>query len=185
MRQHRQRSATNRYDNRAMAMTENLFDLSEYTKDPILSNSSSATCDVGSFAEMRFCTLAVQKGYEVFLPFCHSTKSDVIVNSIFSRPIRIQIKKATYQKKERNNHADNWKFMIGSGRPSCARNPKDYGIRYRKYEKNEFDILAAYILERDVFVFYELDEICGASSCRWNEQMKFNNWDIFDRFNYD
>lgn len=72
--------------------------------------------------------------------------------------------------------------MVGSGRPSCAANPKDFGLRYRKYEKGDFDVLAAYILERDVFAFYKLSDVHGLSSTRWDISKRSDNWEIFDEF---
>jgi hypothetical protein len=112
----------------------------------------------------------------------HSTKTDIVLLRSSSLPIRIQVKKATYQKREKSSHLESWKFMIGSGRPSCAANPQDYGLRYRKYEENDFDVLAAYILEKDIFAFYYLSEIRGSSSMRWDQSKRINNWDIFDKY---
>jgi hypothetical protein len=159
-----------------------LFDLESFTIPSIDKKCISETCDIGAFAEMRFCGMAISLGFEVFLPFSHSTKTDVILLSMESKPIRVQVKKATYQKKQNANHGDYWKFMVGSGRPSCAANPTDYGLRYRKYEKDDFDVLAAYILERDVFAFYNLSEIHGSSTCRWDANKRSNNWEIFTNY---
>jgi hypothetical protein len=161
---------------------ETLFDLTSFTLPEVEKRSISETCDIGAYAEMRFCGMAMSLGYEVFLPFSHSTKTDVILLTLDSKPIRVQVKKATYQKKNQSHHCDSWKFMVGSGRPSCAANPMDYGLRYRKYEINDFDILAAYILERDVFAFYDLSEIHGLSSCRWDITKRTNNWEILSQY---
>ena len=161
---------------------ENLFDMSDYTIEKEISQSISETCNIGAFAEMKFCCEAISNGYEVFLPMSHSTKTDVVLLGANTLPIRIQVKKATYQKREKASHLESWKFMVGSGRPSCAANPQDYGIRYRKYEDNDFDVLAAYILEKDVFAFYHLEEISGLSSCRWDIGKRKNNWDIFEKY---
>jgi hypothetical protein len=161
---------------------EPLFDLEPYTIPTANQSSVSATCDIGAYAEMRFCGMALSHGFEVFLPFSHSTKTDVILLSLDSDPIRVQVKKATFQKKNQSHHIDSWKFMVGSGRPSCAANPNDYGVRYRKYALNDFDILAAYILERDVFAFYKLTDIQGLSSYRWDATKTANNWEIFNAY---
>ena len=161
---------------------ENLFDLSDYTIEREISQAISETCNIGAYAEMKFCCAAMSNGYEVFLPMSHSTKTDVVLLSMNTIPIRVQVKKATYQKSRMSHHLESWKFMIGSGRPSCAANPQDYGVRYRKYEDNDFDILAAYILEKDVFAFYNLADIQGASSMRWDISKRMNNWDIFEQY---
>jgi len=161
---------------------ENLFNLSHFTIEREMSHAVSETCNIGAFAEMKFCCAAITNGYEVFLPMSHSTKTDIVLLRSSSLPIRIQVKKATYQKREKTSHLESWKFMIGSGRPSCAANPQDYGLRYRKYEENDFDVLAAYILEKDLFAFYYLSEIRGSSSMRWDQSKRVNNWDIFDKY---
>lgn len=161
---------------------ESLFDLDDYTIEQKTSGSISESCNVGALAEMKFCCAAMSRGYEVFLPLSHSTKTDVVLLGHKINPIRVQIKKATYQKKAKSHYLESWKFMVGSGRPSCAANPSDYGERYRKYNKNDFDILAAYILERDVFAFYNLSEIFGISSLHWNVGNPSNNWEVFEQY---
>ena len=163
-------------------MEDELFNLSQFTIEREIQNAVSETCNIGAFAEMKFCCAAITNGYEVFLPMSHSTKTDIVILKQGSSPIRVQVKKATYQKREKTTHLESWKFMIGSGRPSCANNPQDYGLRYRKYEDDDFDILAAYILEKDIFAFYNLSDIRGASCMRWDQSKRIDNWDIFNQY---
>lgn len=156
-----------------------LFDISEFTEEQ-LDRSVSESCNSGAYAEMKFCTAAIEQGFEIFTPFSHATKTDVIIMRPSKKPIRVQIKKATYQKKKSLHCKDSWKFMIGSGRPSCANNLNDYGLRYQKYQEGDFDILAAYVFERDSFYFFNLSAISGLSSKRIDENSSSNNWEIFD-----
>ena len=163
-------------------MIDELFNLEEYTVKRISNGSISETCNVGAFAELKLCCAAIERGFEVFTPMSHSTKTDIILMLPQSNPIRIQVKKATFQKPSSANQSDAWKFMIGTGRPSCAANPSDYGLRYKKYIDGDFDLLAAYILERDIFAFYKLEEISGASSMRWDLTKRSNNWEIMEEY---
>jgi len=156
-------------------MENNLFEIDDYTIERETNGSISETCNAGALAELKLCCAAAEKGFEVFTPLSHSTKTDLIIMKPQGIPIRVQVKKATYQKKISPNRMDVWKFMIGTGRPSCAANPTDYGVRYKKYVDGDFDVLAAYILERNTFAFYHLKEISGVSGLRWDASKRSKN----------
>lgn len=153
-----------------------LFDMADIEVIPEQSNTSS-NCKSGMIAEMIFAIEAAKRGFTIFFPIGHSQKADLIAWKPPARPISVQIKKATYQKE-----SGSWKFMVGSGKPSCAANPNNYGLRYTAYKKGDFDILCAYIEERGEFLFYTLCDIAGCSSRRWHPSTGFaaNNWDILD-----
>jgi hypothetical protein len=72
--------------------------------------------------------------------------------------------------------------MIGSGKPSCAANPKDYGKRYTRYGRGDFDILAMYVQEHDSFVLWALNDICGKSTINWrpSSMPEMGNWHLLD-----
>lgn len=159
-------------------MTEHLFDVSQYDA-PREETVGSESCDSGDIAELEFLPRAKRNGWHVFSPHGHSTPADAIIFRPPTRPISVQIKKGVYQ------HRDgNWKITIGSSKPSCAANPNDYGLRYSRYQRGDFDVLAMYIEERDAFVFYNLDRLVerGVCTLRWNDGDKMNNWDVFDSF---
>lgn len=153
-----------------------LFDMTEIEVMPEQS-SMSTTCKSGMLAEMIFAIEAAKRGFTVFFPIGHSQKADLIIWKPPARPISVQIKKATYQKE-----SGSWKFMVGSGKPSCAANPNNYGLRYTAYKKGDFDILCAYVEERGDFLFYTLCEIAGCSSRRWHPSSGFsaNNWELLE-----
>jgi hypothetical protein len=154
-----------------------LFDTIPFTKAESSPEVNSESCNQGDIAECNFIYMAKLKGFEVFTPIGHSTKVDIAIRKPGRKFVGVQIKKATYQK------GGSWKFMCGSGKPSCAANPKDYGARYTPYKKGDFDILAAYIIEKDYWLFYNLDRVAGKSSIRWSELKNFqNNWEIFDPY---
>jgi hypothetical protein len=155
-----------------------LFDLAEYDA-PRREADGSESCDTGDISELEFLPRAKRNGWHVFTPHGHSTPADVIVFRPPNRPLSVQIKKGVYQ------HRDGkWKIIIGSGKPSCAANPKDYGTRYTKYERGDFDVLAMYVDEHDCFVFWLLEELLerGVSTLRWSIGDKCDNWEIFESF---
>jgi hypothetical protein len=159
-------------------MTAALFDLTEYDA-PREDALSLEACDSGSIAELEFLPRARRAGWHVYSPHGHATPADVILFRPPNRPISVQIKKGVYQK-----DAGKWKIMVGSGKPTCAANPKDYGKRYSLYERGDFDVLAMYVDEHDCFAFWTLDELVerGISTIAWRLGDCADNWNIFDSF---
>lgn len=150
-----------------------LFDLDEFTVEE-RDQRRSSTCDAGTIAEMFVATEAAKNGFSVFFPIGHSQKADLIIWKPPIRPLTVQVKKATMQS------CGSYKFMLGSGKPSCAANPKDFGLRYTKYSENDFDLLCAVIVERNSVLVYDLKSIAGKSTMRWSPSngIMENNWDI-------
>ena len=143
-----------------------------------------AFCSVnlaGDTAEAFFIHQAMQKaGLEVFMPFGHRSKIDVVVRVDNGPLIGVQIKKAVLQAKRAPHHANSWKFLLGSCKSKNHHNP-DAGPRLKKYKNTDFDILAAVIQEKGIVALYELDDIIGSSSKRWNEHddsAPRDNWQL-------
>jgi hypothetical protein len=159
-------------------MTAALFDLNEYT---VAADETQTleSCDSGSIAELEFLPRARRNGWHVYSPHGHATPADVILFRPPHRPISVQIKKGTYQK-----DAGKWKIMVGSGKPSCAANPNDYGKRFTTYSRGDFDVLAMYVDEHDLFVFWTLDELVERSltTIAWRLGGNCDNWEIFESF---
>lgn len=155
-----------------------LFDVQQYETLPDTDDDSPRNCESGSIAESEFLTQAQRNGWHCFVPFGHATTTDMIVYRKFARPLTVQIKKGVYQ----NAGSGCWKVMIGAGKPSCAANPKEYGKRYRKYERGEFDVIAMWVQEKECFVFWTLDSLVedGVSSKRWYAGEACNNWSLLD-----
>lgn len=161
-----------------MISTSNfLFSMDGIEEIPEPSGHLSQSCFSGQFAEMQVAVKALKNGYSVFFPFGHSHKADLVVFKPPQRPITIQVKKATYQKA-----GDAFKFMVGSGKPSCAANPKNYGLRHTPYKKGDFDVLCAFIEELDKVVFYSLEDLCGATSKQWRPGNGYpsENWELLN-----
>jgi hypothetical protein len=150
-----------------------LFNVDQYRTNDFDPKRSS-TCDSGTRAEMFVAMEAAKNGFSVFFPIGHSQKADLIIWKPPMRPLTVQVKKATIQE------GGSYKFMIGSGKPSCAANPNDYGKRYTKYQEDDFDILCAVIIERNSVLIYDLKSIVGKSSIRWSPHrgIKENDWNV-------
>lgn len=159
-------------------MTAALFDLAEYDA-PREQSDVLQTCDTGSIAELEFLPRAKRNGWHVYSPHGHSTPADVILFRPPAKPVSVQIKKGVFQKEQ-----GKWKIMVGSGKPSCASNPKDYGARYTRYQRGDFDVLAMYINEHDCFAFWPLSDLVesGLSAISWRVGDRCDNWEIFNSF---
>lgn len=155
-----------------------LFDVQQYETLPDAVDDAPRNCESGSIAEAEFLTRAQRHGWHCYVPFGHATTADMIVYRPFGRPLTIQVKKGVYQDKG----SGSWKVMVGAGKPSCAANPKDYGKRYRMYQRGEFDVLAMWVQEKECFVFWTLDSLVERSvSCtRWYAGESCNNWSVLD-----
>jgi len=135
--------------------------------------------NVGDVAEAAFAHQALLHGHEIFLPTSHNTKTDIIIRKPKGRPIMVQVKKATKQKREKPHHRQRWKCLIGSGIPSTRKTTKER--RYTLYEQSDFDVLAVYIMEHEIFALYPLSDILGPASLSWNQvNSPQNNWEILD-----
>ena len=160
-----------------MSFGVELFDVEALTVLPDRPEVSSASNHAGTIAEIAFIKEAATRGWSTWVPIGHANKADLCIWKPPSAPLTIQIKKGVWQ---RDNQC--WKVMIGSGKPSCAANPKDYGKRYTRYGKGDFDILAMYVQEHDSFVLWALNDICGKSTINWRPSSKpeMNNWHLLD-----
>jgi len=162
-------------------ISDTLFSMEQYTlpNEPT-PGGMSESCDEGSITEQVFALECMRRGYEVFWPANHSTTVDLIIRANAGPPVMIQVKKASYQKPRTSGAQDAWKVMHGSGKPSSAANPNDYGKRYRRYVRGDFDVLAAYISERNSFWFAGIDDVVQTSCGRWRAGLVENNWSVID-----
>jgi hypothetical protein len=158
---------------------EYLFAVDEFQSSPDVDEDAPRNCEAGSIAEAEFLVRAQRNGWHCYIPFGHATTADVILFRPFGRPVTVQIKKGVYQDKG----SGSWKIMVGAGKPSCAVNPKDYGKRYRVYQRGEFDVLAMWVQEKECLVFWTLNELVerGMSCVRWYAGNACNNWQVVDQ----
>ncbi len=158
--------------------SEYLFSVEEYDTAAEL-EQGSVNCNSGATAELKFSVAAQELGFYTYIPLCHATSVDIVILKHSKTPITIQVKKGVYQKRD-----DCWKVTIGTQKPSCAVSSKDYGKRYRKYQRGEFDVLAMWVKECDGFVLWTLDELVDMGICtnRWRSGEKINNWEVLENF---
>jgi hypothetical protein len=160
-----------------MSFGVELFDVEAVTVLPDRPDVLSQNNHSGDIAESAFLKEVIKRGWKAFAPWGHASRADLCIWKPPSSPLTVQIKKGVWQ---RDNQC--WKIMIGSGKPSCAANPKDYGKRYTRYGKGDFDILAMYVLEHDAFVLWALNDICGNSSITWRptSSPEMGNWQLLE-----
>lgn len=135
----------------------------------------------GDIAELAFILEAYRQGWTAFIPYSHDTKVDVILHKPSQPPITVQVKKGVLQKRKQPHHARSWKVVVGSCKSSRLCNPQTDRriIRYT----DEFDVLAIYIQELDLFSMHMLSAVNGRSTMRFNESKTVrDNWHIFDGF---
>ncbi len=154
------------------------FDFMEDFDAPYVKKTTiSQSCLTGDTAELRFQYEARMRGFEVFCPVGHSTKADIIVRRPYDyKMIAVQVKSAVRQ---HDCKTPSYKFIIGSGKPSCAKNPEDLGSRYTRYTDGDFDIIAAYVKTECVFHFYMLKDVSSKASMHVTGIA--NNWEVFDQ----
>ena len=133
----------------------------------------------GLIGELKLALEATSRDWQVFLPNTHHTKVDMILMKPPGRPITVQVKKGCLQRQAKPHHAASWKVLIGSCKSSSTTSKAP---RLNRYQVGDFDIMAVYIAELDVFAFYKLADIAGRSSMRWNERRsRRNNWELLQQ----
>jgi len=136
-------------------------------------------CDLGAVAELEFLTQAKRRGWNVYVPIGHATPADAIIFRPPARPISVQVKKGMSRGSGRG-----WKAMVGSGLSKRAIKHSLHFSKFRRYESNSFDVMAMYIAEENLFIFWTLAELLqrGKTWAIWTTIKPSNNWEIFDRF---
>lgn len=129
----------------------------------------------GDIAELKLVLEATKQGFDVFTPFSHDTKVDVILMRAGGKPVTVQVKHGTPQGTRNHSH----KVLVGSAK-SSNRLPSNTP-RYTRYVEGDFDLLCIYI-EGHGLSFWHLRDICHQATFRWNVNRPINNWAIFDEF---
>lgn len=114
--------------------------------------------------------------YDVFNPFSHSTKADVILMKPGSRPITVQVKHGSPKGTSNDSH----KVLVGSAKSSNRLPSKT--PRYIRYGIQDFDILSIYIPKYG-FSMWHLKDVCHQATFTWNNTMPINNWHILEEVN--
>jgi len=122
-----------------------------------------ASTDKGAHAELLFCAEAGARGYSIFTPLVGSPKADVCLKMGQGPYVGIQVKRACVS----TQRAGLYKINTSSR---------------AKYSTGDFDVLAAYLPDRNVFVFWRLEEIAeyGQISYSPERHRSPDNWELLD-----
>ena len=123
-----------------------------------------AATEKGAHAELLFCAEAGARGYTIFTPLVGSPKADVCLKMGQGPYVGIQVKRACTS----TQRAGLYKINTSS--------------RAKKYSTGDFDILAAYLPDLNVFVFWRLEEIAkyGQISYSPERHRSPDNWALLD-----
>jgi hypothetical protein len=122
-----------------------------------------ASTDKGAHAELLFCAEAGARGYSIFTPLVGSPKADVCLKMGQGPYVGIQVKRACVS----TQRAGLYKINTSSR---------------AKYSAGDFDVLAAYLPDRNVFVFWRLEEIAEYSQISYSPERHRSpdNWSLLD-----
>ena len=120
----------------------------------------------GDLAEALFIAGCLRRGHEVFKAFGNDHSSDYVIICA-NAPVMAQVKTATID--ERGDYT----VSVKRGR----------GATRRPYERGDFDVLVAYLPDRDALTFWTFDDICGRQNVRYNpaRHRQPNNWEVLDQ----
>jgi len=135
---------------------------------PALTSSTAelSACRKGEIAETLFIAGALVQDWEVFTPFGHAQTADVLLTRSGVRPLAVQVKTGTI---------DRGAYHISVKRATG-------GHKARPYLAHDFDVLAAYLPDRNQFVFWAFDDIRSRISVRYSPERhrQPGNWQILE-----
>ncbi len=143
-----------------------LFALTDGIHAPITGGAVLSACRKGEISETLFIAGAMVQDWEIFTPFGHAQTADVMLTRDGVRPLAVQVKTAT---------PDRGAYHVSVKRATG-------GQKARPYEIHDFDVLAAYLPDRNQFVFWTFEDIRGRISVRYdpNRHRQPGNWELLD-----
>lgn len=126
-----------------------------------------SSCLTGDLSESIFAVEAIRRGYTVYTPNVgHSHPADAVVVKPPSRPISMQLKTATIDKGR--NCSYSVQVCRGRGKTKVS------------YQLGDFDILAAWLPDRQLFVFWHFAEIAERKKVCYSplRHRAPDNWDL-------
>lgn len=125
--------------------------------------------DAGSFSEAVFACEAIKRGWYVYTTnIGHNEPADAIIFRPPGRPITIQIKTASLRKDRKNA------YNLRTGR----------GCNHHKYpyRKGDFDVMAAWLPDKEEFVFFPFDDLRGRLQVTYCTGClrQPGNWEVLD-----
>ena len=125
-----------------------------------------SACRKGEISEQLFAVGAMVQDFEIFAPRGHSQTADLCIVRAGQRPLMVQVKTAYF-----DGVRGEYSINVGRGRLSKS-----------AYLKGDFDILAAYLPDRNQFVLWTLEDLKGRKKIRYSPERhrKPNNWELLD-----
>ncbi len=125
-----------------------------------------SACRKGEISEQLFAVGAMVRDFEIFAPRGHSQTADLCIVRAGQRPLMVQVKTAYF-----DGVRGEYSINVGRGRSSKS-----------AYLKGDFDILAAYLPDRNQFVLWTLKDLKGRKKVRYSPERhrKPNNWELLD-----
>ena len=149
-------------------MTQAIFaipdsDIAPATERAVIELSDSRK---GDLAEAILIAGCIRRGYEVFKAFGNDHSSDYVLIRDDAR-VMTQVKTASID--ERGDYTISTK--------------RGRGLTRLPYGRGDFDVLVAYLPDRDALVFWTFDEICGRQNVRYNpsRHRQPSNWEILNQ----
>jgi hypothetical protein len=125
-----------------------------------------SACRKGEISEQLFAVGAMVRDFEIFAPRGHSQAADLCIVKAGQRPLMVQVKTAYFD-------GARGEYSVNVGRGS---------VNKTAYRQGDFDILAAYLPDRNQFVLWTLEDLKGRKKVRYSPERhrKPNNWELLD-----
>jgi hypothetical protein len=122
----------------------------------------------GTHAELLFCAEVTSRGLQVLIPIGPTGSTVDVWIVVNSRPVSVQVKRAWITKGGR--------YSVRAARRGTKKIPE------KVYKAGDFDILAAYLPDRNQFVLWRFDEIKQRKKISYTPRLhrQPDNWDLLD-----
>lgn len=147
-------------------MTQQLFAICDGIHAPVTDSAVMAMskCRKGDLSEALFVAGCIVHDWETFKAFGHDHTADwVLVRGMYR--LKAQVKTAS---------TDRGDYLISAKRGRTG--------NCRAYAHGDFDVLAAYLPDRNQFVFWSFEDICSRQNIRYHPERhrQPGNWDLLD-----
>lgn len=147
-------------------MKQPTFEVCDGIHAPVTDGAMTAmsTCRKGDLSEALFIAGCIVHDWETFKAFGHDHTADwVLVRGAYR--LTVQVKTASIE-------GNDYSITVKRGR----------GANVRAYAKGDFDVLAAYLTDRNQFVFWSFEDICNRQKVRYHpaRHRQPGNWELLD-----
>ena len=147
-------------------MTQAIFAICEGLNAPVPESAARkmSDCRRGDLTEALFIAGCIVYDWETFKAFGHDHTADWVLVRGDLR-LTVQVKTASIE-------GGDYSITVKRGR----------GATTRPYAKGDFDVLAAYLPDRNQFAFWSFEDIRGRQKVRYNlsRHRQPGNWSLLD-----